>query len=132
MATHADWLNLTREQVLEPEIAICDAHHHFWNDGRDTDFLPADLLADIGANNVVSSVFCEATWNYRKDGPEALKPVGETEAVDALRIPPGRRLAGAIVGMADLRLGDAVGEVLDAHMAASSRFRGVRYWSTWD
>ena len=137
LTSHVDWLNLTREEVLEPELPICDAHHHFWNDGRDADYLPADLVADIqgttgGSNNVVSSVFCEASWNYRKEGPDPLRPVGETEAVAALTIPPGGRLAAAIVGMADLRLGDAVGEVLDAHRAASSRFRGVRYWSTWD
>ena len=24
-----DWLALTEEQTLEPEIAICDPHHHF-------------------------------------------------------------------------------------------------------
>jgi hypothetical protein len=25
-----DWLALTQEPILEPEIAICDPHHHFW------------------------------------------------------------------------------------------------------
>jgi hypothetical protein len=24
-----DWLALTREPTLEPEIPICDPHHHF-------------------------------------------------------------------------------------------------------
>jgi hypothetical protein len=26
-----DWLALTQEPTLEPEIAICDPHHHFWD-----------------------------------------------------------------------------------------------------
>src|SRR5438034_9406713 len=26
-----DWLALTEEPTLEPEIAICDPHHHFWD-----------------------------------------------------------------------------------------------------
>ena len=26
-----DWLALTQEPTLEPEIPICDAHHHFWD-----------------------------------------------------------------------------------------------------
>ncbi len=25
-----DWLALTEEPTLEPEIPICDPHHHFW------------------------------------------------------------------------------------------------------
>ena len=26
-----DWLALTQEPILEPEIPICDPHHHFWD-----------------------------------------------------------------------------------------------------
>jgi hypothetical protein len=26
-----DWLALTQEPTMEPEIAICDPHHHFWD-----------------------------------------------------------------------------------------------------
>ena len=26
-----DWLALTQEATLEPEIPICDPHHHFWD-----------------------------------------------------------------------------------------------------
>jgi hypothetical protein len=26
-----DWLALSREPTLEPEIPICDPHHHFWD-----------------------------------------------------------------------------------------------------
>ena len=26
-----DWLALTTEPTLEPELPICDPHHHFWD-----------------------------------------------------------------------------------------------------
>src|SRR5690242_21049260 len=26
-----DWLALTQEATVEPEIPICDPHHHFWD-----------------------------------------------------------------------------------------------------
>ena len=42
-------------------------------------------------------------------------------------MPPG------IVGTANLRLGDAVAAVLDAHIVAGGgRFRGIRLGATWD
>jgi predicted TIM-barrel fold metal-dependent hydrolase len=42
------------------------------------------------------------------------------------------RVAAGIVSFADLALGDRVGAVLDAHMAASPRFRGIRHAAGWD
>ena len=90
-----------------------------------------DLNADIASTEhpIVSTVYAECGAWYRADGPEHLRPVGETEwvaqHVDA-------RTQG-IVGHADLRLGDAVSEVLDAHIeAGQGLFRGVRHMATWD
>ncbi len=68
---------------------------------------------------------------YRTDGPEHLRPVGETEYVAALadesERTPGATIVG-IVGHADLTLPlDQLDEVLDAHeVAAGGRFRGIR------
>jgi len=42
------------------------------------------------------------------------------------------RVAAGIVSLADLTLGSAVGDVLDAHIAASPRFRGIRHAAGWD
>jgi predicted TIM-barrel fold metal-dependent hydrolase len=42
------------------------------------------------------------------------------------------RAAAGIVSFADLTLGDRVGAVLDAHIAASPRFRGIRHAAGWD
>ena len=26
-----DWLDLNQEETIEPELPICDPHHHFWD-----------------------------------------------------------------------------------------------------
>jgi hypothetical protein len=76
---------------------------------------------------------------YRADGPVEMKPVGETEFVNgtAAMSASGQygstRLCRAIVGHADLRLGDTVARVLEAQIAAGEgRFRGIRHSVTWD
>jgi predicted TIM-barrel fold metal-dependent hydrolase len=67
-----------------------------------------------------------------------MKPVGETEFVNGIAAmsASGRygetRVAAGIVSFADLTLGAAVGEVLDAHIAVSPRFRGIRHAAGWD
>ena len=75
---------------------------------------------------------------YRADGPAPMRPVGETEFVGgvAAMSRSGRygptRVAAGIVSFADLTLGEGVGPVLDAHIAASPRFRGIRHAAGWD
>ena len=139
-----DWLALTQEPALEPEIPICDPHHHFW-DFRTSRipyqrYLLHELAADIsGGHNVRSTVFVEARSMYRVDGPEEMRPVGEVEFVQGLAAAsasglygPGRA-AAAIVGHANLNLGARVAPVLEALRAASpNRFRGIRHSVTWD
>ncbi len=57
-----DWLALTPEETLEPDLPICDPHHHFW-DYRDARvpyqrYLLHELAADINSgHNVRSTVF---------------------------------------------------------------------------
>ena len=76
---------------------------------------------------------------YRPDGPVELRPVGEVEFVQGLAAAAVTglygpcRAASAIVGHADLKLGDRVEQVLQALQAASpNRFRGIRHTVTWD
>ena len=97
-------------------------------------YLIEDLAADAAAGHrVVATVYVEAHTAYRADGPEALRPVGETEFVVAeiarqeARTGAPPPLCAGIVGAADLALGDRVEEVLEAHVAAGrGRFRGLR------
>jgi predicted TIM-barrel fold metal-dependent hydrolase len=139
-----DWLALTHEPALEPEIPICDSHHHFW-DFRTARipyqrYLLHELSADIkNGHNVRSTVFVEAKAMYRSDGPEEMRPVGEVEfaqglaAASASGLYGPNRVAAAIVGHANLNLGERVEPVLEALKAASpNRFRGIRHTVAWD
>ena len=121
-----DWLALTQEPALEPELPICDPHHHFWDfrTGRIPyqRYLLHELAADMqSGHNVRSTVFIEARAMYRADGPEEMRPVGEVEFVQGLAAAsasglygPGRA-AAAIVGHANLNLGERVAPM--AHRA---------------
>jgi len=126
-----------QEEILEPDRPIIDTHHHFFDEIEGfTSYSLDDLWADTGTHNVQQTVFVECTEHYRKSGPEQLAPVGETEwvagiAAEAARGPDGASRVSAIVGTADVMLGDAVQEVLEAHLEASSLFRGIRFTAAW-
>ena len=45
-AKNHDWLALTVEAALEPELPICDPHHHLW-DGNHARVAPRYLLDEI-------------------------------------------------------------------------------------
>jgi predicted TIM-barrel fold metal-dependent hydrolase len=137
-----EWLAQTVEAPLEPDLPICDPHHHLWDRQPARvarRYLLDEILADTGSgHNVVSTVFIECGAMYRPDGPEAQRPVGETEFVNGIAAMSasggyGRtRVAAGIVGTADLRLGKAVADVLDAQIAAGGgRFRGIRRAAAW-
>ncbi len=139
-----DWHALTTEPILEPELPICDPHHHFWD--RRAERTPYqryqldELLDDItGGHNVSSTVFIECRSMYRNDGPAEMRPVGEVEYVQGLATASASglygpsRAAAAIIGHANLNLGEKVAPVLEALRAASpNRFRGIRHSVTWD
>jgi L-fuconolactonase len=139
-----DWLALTQEPTLEPGIPICDPHHHFWDLRPERipyqRYLLHELAADVNCgHNVRSTVFVETRAMYRPDGPVELRPVGEVEFVQGLAAASASglygpcRAAAAIVGHANLNLGDRVEPVLEALQAASpNRFRGIRHTVTWD
>jgi L-fuconolactonase len=138
LSVRDDWLRLNEEEAIEPSLPIVDAHHHFY-DRPGWSYLREDYLADArSGHDVRASVYMQALTRYRASGPESLKPVGETEyVVAATPASPGRgdvpQIAAGIVGHADLRLGAAVHEVLQAHIdAGQGRFRGIRHLSTWD
>ena len=138
-----DWLDLTQESPIEPEIPLCDPHHHFWDRRLPSipyqRYLLHELMADLDSgHNVRSTVFVEARSMYRASGPAELQPVGEVEFVQGLAAASASgvygeaRVAAAIVGHADLKLGDAVAPVLEALQAASAnRFKGIRHNVTW-
>jgi L-fuconolactonase len=132
-----EWLARHREAPIDPARPIIDTHHHVM-EFPGLRYLGEDLLADIAesGHNIVATVHVDARRGYYSDGPEHLRPVGETESLVAMaRALPADapRLCLGMVGFADLRQGVGVGEVLDAHIAAGEgRFSGIRQISPWD
>ncbi len=132
------------EEVIDPARPIIDPHHHLWQRAGHR-YLLDELLADIGASdaqgarhNVRATVHVECASMYRAGGAPALQPVGETEFVQGIAAMSASggfgatRVAAGIVGFADLCLGTAVREVLEAHIdAARQRFRGIRHAAGW-
>jgi len=126
------WLDKgAAEPIIEPERPIIDPHHHLWERGGR--YFLDELLADTGSgHNVVSTVFLQCAYGYREDGPEELRPVGETEFVagiarEAERRGSRTRVCEGIVAFAELTLGDRVVPVLEAHIeAGEGRLRGIR------
>ena len=139
-----DWLALTQETTLEPELPICDPHHHFWDLRPERipyqRYLMHELAADVNSgHNIRSTVFIETRTMYSPDVPHDLRTVGEVEFVQGLAAASASgiygptRAASAIIGHADLKLGDRVEPVLEALRAASpNRFRGIRHSVGWD
>lgn len=139
LRVRADWLALLCEEVLEPELPIIDAHHHLW-DRPAWRYLLDEFLADINSGHrIAATVYVQCFAMHRKDGLEALRPVGETEFANGIAAMSASgnygetRICDGIVAYADLRLVDEIEHVLDAHAAhGSSRFKGVRQISAWD
>lgn len=121
---------LRPEEPINPDLPICDAHHHLW-DRPDDRYLVEEFLRDTsGGHRIVKTVFVGCKTMYRPDGPQEMQPVGETEFIARITDPSqeGRtRVAAGIVSFANLNLGAAVAPVLEAHLAAGKgRFRGIR------
>jgi L-fuconolactonase len=146
------------EPVLEPDLPIIDPHHHLWDwpaalfadrpavhgfekvIRRAVRYLLPEFLADLNTgHNIRATVFVQCGAMYRADGPDAFKPVGETEFVNGVAAMCASGTYGAvracagIVGHVDLTLGKVVSDVLEAHLkAGGDRFRGIRHSASYD
>ncbi len=134
-----EWLDCWHEEIIEPDLPIVDPHHHLW-DRPGWRYLLDELLADLNSgHNIVATVFLQCRAMHRADGPEALRPVGETEFVNGVAAMSASggygptQVCAGIVGHADLRLGASVQAVLEAHLrAGGGRFRGIRHSNAWE
>jgi predicted TIM-barrel fold metal-dependent hydrolase len=133
-----DWLDSWREEILDPELPIVDAHHHLW-DRPDARYLFPEYLADLqSGHKVVASVYAQCRSMYRITGPVERRPVGEVEFANGVAAQSESGLYGpvracaAIIGFADLCLGDGVVPVLEALVrAGGQRLRGIRNTTAW-
>jgi len=140
--TSKAWRDQVIEQALEPELPIIDTHHHTWEVSPSPLFEtygPEAVYADkVGSgHNIIATVHVDCHSYYRTTGPEHLKVVGETEKIEQVAEEAMRRAgkyantAAAIAPSANL-MDPRVGETLDAHAAASKRFRGIRHMTAFD
>jgi L-fuconolactonase len=125
------WLSSVQEEIIDPDRRIIDPHHHLWRTG--IVYQVEDLWRDTeSGHNIEKTVFVDCSAEYRTDGPEHLKCLGETEFVlEQAKLSEegtkGEAIIAAIVSTADLTLGDSVAEVLDQHIElGEGRFRGIR------
>jgi predicted TIM-barrel fold metal-dependent hydrolase len=140
-----DWLATSEEEPLDPALPIVDSHHHLY-DRPECRYMFDELLSDLSCgHNVRATVFVQARAMLRADAPPHLQPLGETEfangvaAMSASGLYGDARVCAAIVGFADLTLGDRIRPVLERHISLAGgpvvdggRFRGVRQSLTWD
>ncbi|MHA7900468.1 MAG: amidohydrolase family protein [Henriciella sp.] len=145
IAFRPDWLAQVREPIIEPDLPICDAHHHLWEfPGHDylLDHFHADIKAGaVGhlGHNIISTVYVECTTSYA-DGDDAyVRYAGETAFIDGLAEACERRddikpqIAKAIIARVDLDDPDSLSEAIETHRRASpKRFRGFRHAVSWD
>jgi L-fuconolactonase len=141
-AKNQAWLSTVQEQALEPDLPICDPHHHLWDARKGAlqeRYLIDEMLDDLkGGHNIVSTVFIECGAMFKADGPENVRCIGETEFVNGIAAMSASggygktRIAAGIIGTVDPRIGDATADVLDAQIAAGGgRFRGIRRGAFW-
>ncbi len=135
----AKWLASVTEEIVEPERAIIDTHHHLWKTASPWGtYVLKDLWEDTDSgHNIEKTVFIDCHSNYRKDGPDHLKPIGETEFVAAVAEESaqqdGKATIAAIISHANMMLGEAVEMVLEAHEeAGKGLFRGIRHAGPYD
>ena len=134
-----DWLARQSEDILEPDLAIVDAHHHLWDFPRHRYLLPEFLADTASGHDIRATVYVDCTSFYRAQGPIEMRSVGEIEfanGVAAMAVSEcygATRVCAGIVGYADLRRGAEVEGVLAAHVAAGNgRYRGIRHVANWD
>jgi len=130
-----EWLDRRREEIIEPDLPIVDPHHHLVDRPETGRYLLHQLLADIGTgHNITATVYLEWLSMYRATGRAELRPVGEIEFANGVAAMAASgtygktQVCGGIVGYADLTLGAAVEQVLEAMIVAGGgRFRGIRF-----
>ena len=146
------------EDILEPDLAIIDAHHHLWDLRPLVPAFPEprhafietiagapyytfdQLYADLTTgHNILGTVFMECGAFYCADAELAFMPVGEVEFVNGVAAQSASgfygtiRACAAIVGHADLLLATARHRCSNAWsrrgVAASAEF-GIRLRGT--
>lgn len=137
VAGSKEWLAQVSEDILEPERPIIDPHHHLWKKRLGGDYLLEELWSDTGSgHNICKTMFMECRAFYLREGPEYLRPTGETLYISELAkqsaATADKPEVAGIIAHADLTLAgseeDKLREILDRHEEiCAGRFRGIRH-----
>ena len=113
------WLSKVKEEALEPDLPICDPHHHLWEfrKGGCSSAICWMRSSAISAAGTTSSRLSSSNAGRcsRRTGPKHFRCVGETEFVNGIAAMSASggygktRIAAGIIGTVDLRIGDAGG-----------------------
>ena len=132
-----EWLQQVKEDIIDPERPIIDPHHHLWMKRFGRDYLLPELWADTGSGHrIVKTMFMECRAFYQREGPEYLRPTGETRFISNLaresEAAEGKSTVAGIIAHADLTLAGEdrakLLELLDLHREiCEGRFRGIRH-----
>jgi L-fuconolactonase len=133
-----EWLAQVNEEIIDEDRPIIDPHHHLWKSRFNRNYLLPELWSDTGSgHNIIKTVFMECHAFYLREGPEHLRPIGETQYISDLAkksSASGNKNAtiAGIVAHADLTLAgrseELLNEILDQHQAiAGELFKGVRH-----
>ena len=139
------WIDKVQEEIIDPEREIIDPHHHLWHGPEDPPgikdtyrYLLEDLWNDTSSgHNIKKTVYIDCGQEYYQDGPDAFKPVGETEFVvdiakEAKKDSSQAQIEG-IIGHVNMMLGESSREVLELHIEkGEGLFRGIRHSGGWD
>lgn len=140
MGARTEWWQERAEAILLPEAELVDAHFHLWDAKRLPDpedprcvlqtsrYLLDEFRRDTqSGHRVVQCVYVECGTGHRCDGPENLRPVGETAFVAGLARGAAHPRIGAMVAHADLR-DPELDLVLDMHeQEGGGLVRGIRH-----
>jgi len=137
------WLDQVVEEILEPDRAIIDPHHHLWKRGLGFDYVLEDLWQDTGTGHrIEKTVFVECFAFYDRDAPRHLQSLGETRKIAEIAgrstgNRQGKAEIAGIVAHVDLTLAgeseQLLGELLEQHRHASrGLLRGIRHSGAYD
>ncbi|MCG8413727.1 MAG: hypothetical protein MI746_05855, partial [Pseudomonadales bacterium] len=131
------WLQQISEEIIDPERPIIDPHHHLWKKRFGRDYLLAEFWADTNSgHNIQKTMFMECRAFYLREGPEHLRPLGETTFISELAVESesdnDKATIAGIIAHADLTLAtdaeDQLIELLEKHEeVCKGKFRGIRH-----
>lgn len=143
MGARANWWALRPEVPIEPEWEFVDTHCHLWMSRdlpdpsaarpwlRTSQYLVDEFLRDTTDLSLSEFVYVECGSGYLSEGPEHLRPVGETafarELAQTLNGQGGKPKLSAATAFADLASPE-LSAILDAHLKAGKGLvRAIRH-----